>query len=837
MADNIQNVIVRLRAEGADQTGAQVERMAQKTTTALQKNSSEARKAAYEMSQVNMQLTDIVVSLSSGQQPLTVFLQQGGQLKDMFGGVGGAARALANGIGGLITPLTLVGAGVAAMVGTYFAVIERQKEFDRALAVSGNYAGITAGQFNELNSTLDGLTKSAEGSARVVTLEFLQTGRIGGEAMATLGEAALNWSRASGRSADDVAKHLAGMAGNVADWAAKQNQQMHFAKGAQIDYIRQLEESGQAQQAMIEVGRLVNEHFAGVVVNIGYAEAAWKGITNAVSRYKEAILSVVRDSTPEDMLKGLNRDLADVQRRLAGMSKDWDGVAITQAKSEEARLQRRIRDFEIEKRDAQVRKANDSYAKRQDEEQTKRRESLKKLTDDLSGANSAYAKSIKQVQDSFAAGDIDEAKRIEMLTQIATKYGSAAKSGAGRAAKPEQDSIWKIFDRATGDYMKERERAMEKEREQLQRRNDQAADYAQQLTDQTAAINIGLITDDRQRGEAQIELDRQIMQARIDVWAAGGADVSAAQEALNANILARQRGLNEQLKPEWQRMLDDWADTSRQMQKTYDELMGNLLKTSEDTFAKLASGQKVNFADIGKQIIADQARAQFRQMVGKDGGKALNGLAELLGMPTVKGYSGNEADVNFMGPLLEGADEVRMANAKSAASTNELTAIVSRLSSEFEGFSSLVQRVAQAMATLGASASGGSAGGWLSALGNLFGGGSQTPGDAFSVPTDVPGMTLAVGTNRLPSDGWRYLHEGEAVIPKAFNPWAGGMAPAGMGGGGGVNINSTVVVQSGAQANRAELQAYLDQRDAQLQAKVTDQLRRTGSAAYRAARA
>lgn len=44
---------------------------------------------------VPAQFTDIAVSLASGQQPLTVLLQQGGQLKDMFGGIGPAAKPLA----------------------------------------------------------------------------------------------------------------------------------------------------------------------------------------------------------------------------------------------------------------------------------------------------------------------------------------------------------------------------------------------------------------------------------------------------------------------------------------------------------------------------------------------------------------------------------------------------------------------------------------------------------------------------------------------------------------------------------------------------------------------
>lgn len=42
--------------------------------------------------QIPMQVTDIVVGLSTGQLPLYVLLQQGGQLRDMFGGIGNAVK-------------------------------------------------------------------------------------------------------------------------------------------------------------------------------------------------------------------------------------------------------------------------------------------------------------------------------------------------------------------------------------------------------------------------------------------------------------------------------------------------------------------------------------------------------------------------------------------------------------------------------------------------------------------------------------------------------------------------------------------------------------------------
>ncbi|MBP9941732.1 MAG: hypothetical protein KBF33_10135, partial [Comamonas sp.] len=43
----------------------------------------------------------------------------------------------------------------------------------------------------------------------------------------------------------------------------------------------------------------------------------------------------------------------------------------------------------------------------------------------------------------------------------------------------------------------------------------------------------------------------------------------------------------------------------------------------------------------------------------------------------------------------------------------------------------------------------------------------------------IPGF--AVGTNYVTQDMTARIHQGEAIIPKAFNPWAGGKMP--MGGG------------------------------------------------------
>ena len=55
--------------------------------------------------------------------------------------------------------------------------------------------------------------------------------------------------------------------------------------------------------------------------------------------------------------------------------------------------------------------------------------------------------------------------------------------------------------------------------------------------------------------------------------------------------------------------------------------------------------------------------------------------------------------------------------------------------------------------------------------------GALSPANTGSASVRVP--AYAVGTNVVPRDMLAQIHEGEAIIPKAFNPWAGGTGIAG----------------------------------------------------------
>lgn len=218
------------------------------------------------------------------------------------------------------------------------------------------------------------------------------------------------------------------------------------------------------------------------------------------------------------------------------------------------------------------------------------------------------------------------------------------------ADKRMQDALEKYIERD----IELEERRTQEQQQQLNQRLLAAGDFALQLQDQTAELTANLITDERGRAQALLELDRQRMADQIDAMGLNAEQTARLYEQLNANIVARQALLNEQLKPEWQRMLDGWRDTMRLMSDSADRFNTGFIAQGEDAFADWVRNGKLNTRSLTDFIVSEFARLAYKrylaQSVASLGESIFGALAGFLG--GAAGATNGNAGQNYSGQVV-----------------------------------------------------------------------------------------------------------------------------------------------------------------------------------------
>lgn len=173
-----------------------------------------------------------------------------------FSNFEGSLATLANRTGllsALMSPLAL---GIGAVVGS-LAVLGKaaydeyadQQRLNEAIAATGNYAGVTQGQVIQMASAIGGSTNRI-GEARDILTELVATGKVGGTALASLGQAAFDMAELTGKSAEQATQAVVSMFDGTAAGAVKANEQYHFLTEATYEQIKALEEQGNQQEAV-----------------------------------------------------------------------------------------------------------------------------------------------------------------------------------------------------------------------------------------------------------------------------------------------------------------------------------------------------------------------------------------------------------------------------------------------------------------------------------------------------------------------------------------------------------------------------------------------------------
>ena len=401
---------------------------------------------------VPAQFTDIFTSLASGQQPLTVLLQQGGQLKDMFGGAGAAARALGGYVLGLINPLT-VAVGVIGAAGlAYFKGTNEVSEFNKQLVLSGNAAGASVGQLTAVAAAVGGVV-GTQGKAAEVIAGLAATGRVSLEQMRGAATGIISINRAAGLSIEELTKNYADLGKAPAESIAKLNEKYNFLTAATYAQIKALEEQGNAEQAAAlaqqTYSAMLVERTAAIEKAQGSLERGWKSIKGAAAEAWDVMLGIGREDPLSAQADSLMRAAAVNRQRAAeaeangrgagAFGLDYAGEAKKyrdRAAQQEADAKRLREQESVEGKVAQQRAA----AQRQESERIAAQKKWAEDKDRYLSRELRLEADIARVREQgklAGASDKEIADRVAFLQAEKNKKGDAAAAREQRRAESE----------------------------------------------------------------------------------------------------------------------------------------------------------------------------------------------------------------------------------------------------------------------------------------------------------------------------------------------------------------------------------------------------------------
>lgn len=551
------------------------------------------------MRQLPAQITDITTSLASGQPIWLVATQQGGQIIDSFGGWAEAGRALISSI----NPLTLAIASITAVVGgTALAFVQgaaENYEFEKAITLTGNSAGVTADSLAQMAEQIDGMSGTQRQAAAALA-EVTAEGKFTADQILLIGTTAVVMENSVGQAVSATVEQFKRLADEPAQASAALNEQYNYLTVAVYEQIVALEaqgdSAGAAQLAMESLANAMQGRAVDIAGNLGLIESAWEGIKNVAGEAWDAMLDVGRKETLEDQLANVQR-----QRETAMYGVRGDRVNPSIDPAQEARFAAEEKDIrrKIALEAEQAKQTADSAAKEREgiaasRERAKAADAFVKSTEAqlqslLKLTNVQRAQQL--IQEQGIAATSEQAQRILSVAKAADQQKAAneAETDAKRKATEEQ--------RKATQAQKEAERASAAALRTAEQASRQQLNYVQALEDQ--ARKLGMTA-------------AEVRQYELAERGLAGAMQARAQAALVLiDAAERQREVDadsQQLSSMRADLLEAQGDQSGaaaiQIEQRYSKLMDRLQ----------ARGDQAGIDLVNSLINVEQAQAQLDQL-------------------------------------------------------------------------------------------------------------------------------------------------------------------------------------------------------------------------------
>lgn len=325
--------VLRYRAAqlGVSQDAEEYIKKLDKVNNVTGKVGISAGQTAFALRQVPAQFTDIVVSLQSGQKPLTVLLQQGGQLKDLFGGIAPAAKAVGGYIAGLINPYTLAALAIGGTALAYNEASKEASEFNKAIITSGNTIGTNKAALIDYAAAISASTGETRKSADAALVGIVETGKVSSANLQKFAGVAVAAEATLGVSAKETVKQFEELGRTPSESLAKIASKYPTVTVEIYKQVKALEDQGRFTEAATLAQNAfadgLSQHRFEVLNSLTSWERGWERIKANISGSVDAAINFFRESSDFEKINQLLKEQAVIEQNIKNIK---DGKASAQ---------------------------------------------------------------------------------------------------------------------------------------------------------------------------------------------------------------------------------------------------------------------------------------------------------------------------------------------------------------------------------------------------------------------------------------------------------------------------------------------------------------------------
>ena len=205
--------------------------------------------------------------------------------------LGAGAGAGAAGLLAILGPMALATAAVGGLAYAYYKGSEEQDSYNKSLILTGNYAGVSAGQLGDMARQVSA-TVGTTGQAAAVLALLADNGKIAGDSFTSITQAAVSMQEATGKAVSETVAEFSKLADDPVKASAALNEQYHYLTASVYSQIAALEQQGDhagaVKLATESYADAINERTPKILENLSFWERAYNAVARAADSLKNA---------------------------------------------------------------------------------------------------------------------------------------------------------------------------------------------------------------------------------------------------------------------------------------------------------------------------------------------------------------------------------------------------------------------------------------------------------------------------------------------------------------------------------------------------------------------